>query len=75
MATIIVHDLDDEVAERLRLHAQLHGVSVEEEVRRILTEGTRPTRAEIAARAAEIRARQPLHKSRSVRLISEDRNR
>jgi hypothetical protein len=48
---------------------------MEEEVRRILTKGTQPTRAEIAARAAEIRARQPLHKSTGVRLIREDRNR
>jgi plasmid stability protein len=39
MATIIVRNLDDEVAERLR--ARLQGVSVEQEARRILAEGTR----------------------------------
>ena len=75
MATIIVPDLDDEVAERLRLQAQLRGVSLEEEARRVLTEGTRPTRAEIATRAAEIRTGQRPHQSRGVRLIRKDRDR
>jgi plasmid stability protein len=65
MATIIIH-LDDEVAERLRLQARLRGVSVEQEARRLLTEGTRLTRAEIAARAAEIRGRQRQHGSRGA---------
>ncbi len=75
MATIIVRNLDEEVAERLRLQARLHGVSVEQEARRILADGTRLTRAEIAARAAAIRARQRVHESRGVDLIREDRDR
>lgn len=75
MATIIIRNLDDEVAERLRLQARLRGVSVEQEARRVLAEGTRPSRAEIAARAAAIRARQRPHRSRSVDLIREDRER
>ena len=75
MATIIVRNLDDEVAERLRLQARLHGVSVEEEARRVLADGTRLTRAEIAAQAAAIRARQPLTQSTAVDMIREDRNR
>jgi plasmid stability protein len=75
VATIIVRNLDDEVAERLRLQARLRGVSVEQEARRILAEGTRPTRAEIAARAAAIRARQAPPRSRGVDLIREDRDR
>ena len=75
MATIIIRNLDDEVAERLRLQARLRGVSVEEEARRVLTEGTRVSRAEIAARAAAIRARQRPHRSRGVELIREDRER
>jgi plasmid stability protein len=75
MATIIVRNLDDEVAERLRLQARLRGVSVEQEARRILAEGTQLSRKEIAARAAEIRARQPPHKSRGANLIREDRER
>ncbi|HUF76248.1 MAG TPA: hypothetical protein VMM35_08205 [Longimicrobiales bacterium] len=75
MASIIVRNLDDEVAERLRLQARLRGVSIEQEARRILAEGTRLSRTEIAARAAEIRARQRPHKSRGVDLIREDRER
>lgn len=75
MATIIVRNLDDEVAERLRLQARLRGVSVEQEARRLLALGTQPTRAEIAARAAAIRARQRPHRSRGVDLIREDRDR
>ena len=75
MATIIIRNLDDEVAQRLRLQARLRGVSVEQEARRVLAEGTQVTRAEIAARAAAIRARQRPHHSRGVELIREDRER
>ena len=69
MATIIIRNLDEQVAERLRLQARLRGVSVEEEARRVLAEGTRVSRAEIAARAAAIRARQRPPRSRGVELI------
>jgi len=75
MATIIIRNLDDEVAERLRLQARLRGVSVEQEARRVLAEGTRMTRQRIAAEAAAIRARQPLSTVSSVDLIREDRDR
>jgi plasmid stability protein len=75
MATIIIRNLDDEVAERLRLQARLRGVSLEQEARRIIAEGTQASRAEIAARAAAIRARQRVHRSRGVDLIREDRER
>lgn len=75
MATIIIRNLDEEVADRLRLQARLHGVSVEQEVRHLLAEGTKLTRADIAARAAAIRARQRPHRSRAVDLIREDRER
>jgi plasmid stability protein len=75
MATIIIRNLDDDVAERLRLQARLRGVSVEQEARRVLAEGTRVSRSEIAARAAAIRARQRPHRSRGVESIREDRER
>ena len=75
MATIIIRNLDDEVAERLKLQARLRGSSVEQEARRLLTEGTKLSRKEIAAEAAAMRARQPVHKSRAVDLIREDRDR
>jgi len=75
MATIIVRNLDDEVAERLKLQARLRGTSVEQEARRVLTEGTKLSRKEIAAEAAAIRAQQPRSSVRSVDLIREDRDR
>ena len=75
MATIIIRNLDDHVAERLRLRARLKGVSVEEEARRVLAEGTRLSRKEIAEEAAVIRARQKPHKSRAVDILRHDRDR
>jgi plasmid stability protein len=75
MASIVIRNLDELVAQRLRLQARLHGVSVEEEARRILDEGTRLTRRQIAAEAAAIRAEQKPHRSRAVDLIREDRDR
>ena len=75
MATIIIRNLDDEVAERLKLQARRRGTSVEQEARRLLTEGTKLSRKEIAAEAAAMRARQPIHRTRSVGLIREDRDR
>lgn len=75
MATIIVRNLDDAVAQRLRLQARLRGVSVEQEARRLLAEATVLNPREIAARAAAIRARQPRHRSRAADLVREDRDR
>jgi len=75
VASIIIRNLDDLVAERLRLQARLRGVSVEEEARRILAEGTKVTRKQIAAEAAAMRAQQKPHRSRAVDLIREDRDR
>jgi plasmid stability protein len=75
MATIIIRNLDDEVAERLRLQARLRGVSVEQEARRVLAEGTKLSRREIAAQAAAMRARQPRSTVSGADLIREDRDR
>jgi plasmid stability protein len=75
MATIIIRNLDDHVAERLRLRARLNGVSVEEEARRVLADGTRLTRKEIAEEAAVIRARQKTHRSRAVDILRHSRDR
>jgi plasmid stability protein len=75
VASIVIRNLDDLVAERLRLQARLHGVSIEEEARRILDEGTRLTRQKIAADAAALRAQQKPHRSRAVDLIRDDRDR
>ena len=75
MATIIIRNLDDQVAERLRVQARLKGVSLEQEARRILAEGGTLTQREIAARAALIRARQRPNTSRAADLIRRDRDR
>ena len=75
MATIIIRNLDDLVAERLRLRARLKGVSVEEEARRVLADGTKITRKDIADEAAAVRARQKPHKSRSEDIIRQYRDR
>jgi plasmid stability protein len=75
MATIIVRNLDDLVAERLRLRARLNGVSVEEEARRVLAEGTKITRKEIAEEAAAIRSRQKPDSQRAEDIIRRYRDR
>jgi plasmid stability protein len=75
VASIIIRNLDEAVARRLRLQARLKGVAMEQEARRILIEGTTVTRAEVARRARAIRARQKLNTSRAVDLIREDRDR
>ncbi len=75
MATLLIRNLDDIVAERLRAQARLKGVSVEEEARRILATGTAVTREEALRRIMEIRSRQKPHKSRAVDLIRRDRDR
>lgn len=75
MASIIIRNLDEAVARRLRLQARLKGIAMEQEARRILTEGTRVTRRDILATARAIRARQKLHTSRAEALIREDRDR
>ena len=75
MVTIIIRNLDDQVAGRLGVQARLKGVSLEHEAQRILAEGTTLTRREIAARAALIRARPRPNTSRAADLIRRDRDR
>ena len=75
MATLIIRNLDEQVAEQLRLQARLKGISVEEEARRLLAQGTRLTREEFLAFAAEMRARQRPDRTRAVDLIRGVRDR
>jgi plasmid stability protein len=75
MASMIIRNLDEQVARRLRLLARLKGVSVAQEARRILAAGTAITRADIVTRARAIRARQKRHRSRASKLVREDRQR
>jgi plasmid stability protein len=75
MAQLLVRNLDDAIVEHLRLRARRRGTSLEQEVRRILTEATSVSRGDIARRAAEVRARQAPNTSRAAALIREDRER
>ena len=42
MSSLTIRNLDDTTKQRLRIQAARHGVSMEEEVRRILKEAVRP---------------------------------
>jgi plasmid stability protein len=75
MAQILVRNLDDAVVDRLKLRAQAKGTSLEQEARTILTEASQMTRAEVAKRLEEFRARQKPNKTRAADLIREDRDR
>jgi plasmid stability protein len=56
MAEFKVRKLDEQVAASLRARARIHGVSVEEEVRRLLSEAVARKREAFARRAAASRA-------------------
>ena len=43
MTSLTIRNLDDATKQRLRIRAAYHGVSMEEEVRRILKDALRPT--------------------------------
>jgi len=45
MANLTIRNVDDATKQRLRVRAALHGVSMEEEVRRILKAALRPEEA------------------------------
>jgi plasmid stability protein len=45
MTSLTIRNVDDATKQRLRMQAARHGVSMEEEVRRILKEALRPAQA------------------------------
>jgi plasmid stability protein len=57
MGQIIVRKLSDELLDTYRLRAQMNGVSLEQEIRNLLTKHGRLTPEEKAAMADRIRAR------------------
>jgi antitoxin FitA len=75
MAQVIVRNLDDEVVLSLKLKAELHGHSLEQELRLILKRAAELTVEEKVALADRIRAMQerPLDTD-SADLIREDRD-
>ena len=76
MAQVLVRNLDDQVVAALRRKAELHGRSLEQELRVALTTAARLTREERVALARRIRALTPagVTQTDSAELIRQDRD-
>ena len=57
MGQILVRNLDDAVIEQLKARAASDSASLEQTVRDILTQATRPSRTELVAKIDELRAK------------------
>ena len=76
MAQVIVRNLPDDVVARLEARAARKRHSLEEELRDILIEASRPSRAELIAEVERIRAMTPRRLDIDLTdLIREDRDR
>jgi antitoxin FitA len=71
---ILVRNLEDDVIERLKARALKADKSLEQTVRDILTEATKPSRAEILAEMDRIRAQIGPVTLDATDLIREDRD-
>lgn len=79
MGQVIVRNLDDAVIETHRRRAKARGVSLEQELRDVLSQAARPSKAERLKRVHAIRAMTPELPPGQVRtpgwvLIREDRD-
>jgi plasmid stability protein len=79
MGQVIVRNPDDEVIEQHRGRAKARGVSLEQELRDVLTRSARPSREELLAEMDHIRAMTPkpppsVEPVESWVLIREDRD-
>ncbi len=76
MAQVIVRNLDISVVAALKRKAKVHGCSLEQELRDILSRAARPSAGERAALAGRIRAMTPpgVAQTDSAALIREDRD-
>ena len=76
MAQVIVRNLDDSVVTTLKRKAELHGCSLEQELREILSAAARLSVEERLALARRIRAMTPsgVDQTDSTELIREDRD-
>ena len=59
MAQVIIRNIDDAVIEKLRERARAKKQSLEQTLREVLTDAARPSRAELLAEMARIRAMTP----------------
>ena len=77
MAQVIVRNRDDGVVAALKRRAQLHGQSLEQKLRDVLSAPARPPTRESVAIAERIRAMTPaaIEHSDSTELIRQDRDR
>ena len=76
MAQVVIRNIDEESMRRLRSRAARKGVSLERELRTILTEAARADRVDFGQRAAAFRRRLAGGRhSDSTRLIRRDRDR
>jgi plasmid stability protein len=76
MGQVIVRNLDDHVVAALKAKAELHGQSLEQELRSILSKASLPNAQEKIALADRIRKLTPKHRQTdSTTLIREDRDR
>ena len=76
MAQVIVCHLPDDVVARLEARAAREGHTLERELRNILIDASRPSRADLIAEVDRIRAMTPRRlESDSTELIREDRDR
>ncbi len=74
MADILVRNLKEETARRLKERAKAKGASLSETVREVLEEATKPSKAELVEEARRIRAMSPYSDVDSTDLIREDRD-
>ncbi len=80
MKAIVISNLDEQVFELLKLNADLHGVSPEEEAKSMLEQNLIPNQTNKKQKAREFLKQFRLEnahrqKTDSVHLIREDRNR
>lgn len=68
MAQVLVRNLDDAVVDRLKRKAQGRGLSLEEQLRRIITDAAGPTQAEVESLLERCRAMTP----KGPRVLGED---
>jgi antitoxin FitA len=76
MAQVVIRNIDEDAMRRLKSRAARKGVSLERELRTILTEAARGDRTGFGARAAAFRRKLAGRRHRdSTKLIRKDRDR
>lgn len=74
MADILIRNLDEDIARRLKEKAKAKGVSVNETARELLTQGLKPSKEEVWAKADAIRKKIGKVTGNSTDIIRNDRD-